>query len=421
MQIYNSSKKNKELFFSIVSLLFLAIFQYSIIFFINPKSINQYSFLNYLLFLFDFLLILFFLKKFLHLGFKLSNLFKNIINIFFVLIIILLTSIIFSFSINLNLFFPFLFFQKFLGAKIFLRILTLIFVSFNFILLYYWNRRYFFTLFRDIRPFRIFHFELMFTFGYLLYLRSVNSLGVLVAPEVISKFLLMSFSIFFASLFSLISNNFSDYQIDRISNRKRPLIQETIKKNDYFLIGVWSFFIAILCSLIVGLRSLIFILVFIGIYFIYSMKPLRLKKIFLFSKLLIALNSLILILAGFSLSVVDFNNFPSFLYYFILIGFTLVINFIDIKDEEGDRRAEIKTLPVLVGLENSKILIGLFFIFVYLSAYYLFKKIIIFFVLLFFSLLEFYFINKKEYNEKIVFVIYLISLIVIGLVFLYEF
>jgi len=276
-------------------------------------------------------------------------------------------------------------------------------------LLYFTNKKYFRILIKDIRPFRILHFELMFFLGIVLVPKTFDF--VLTADNLF-LFLFVPISIVFAGLFSIITNNLEDYEIDKISNTDRPLVKKEIDPLLYMKLG-WLFLVlAMVYSFAAGFLAFFIIILWIGNYFLYSMPPFRLKRIPFFSKLIIAFNSLILIILGF-VSVVgcSVSDIPKLSILVFLIVFTSTINFIDIKDYEGDKKAGIKTLPVLMGLKRSKILISIFFAIAYLFVCFLTKDLstlIIFFIL---GCLQVYLINRKDYNEKYIFIIYLSSIL----------
>ena len=163
------------------------------------------------------------------------------------------------------------------------------------------------------------------------------------------------------------------------------------------------------------------------------MPPLRLKRVPYFSKLAILFNSMALIFLGFTtFNAGDLNSLLHFIYtgrsnFLVLLGMSptssfkilaalllsvllLAMNFIDLKDYEGDKRGGIKTLPVLLGLPLSKFLIGGAFLFLYTIAGVLIGGPV-FFIAVVLGLLQFYFINRKKYQEKYVFVMYLPSLL----------
>jgi len=227
-------------------------------------------------------------------------------------------------------------------------------------------------------------------------------------------FIFIPIAIVSAWIFSVITNNIQDVETDKISNKERPLIKESMDPVFYNRIAWLFFFLALIYAGFINFTAFFVILLFIGNYFLYSMPPFRLKRVPFFSKIFISLNSLILLMLGFVLiSGISIENIPisNSLFFLILIMLTAVINFIDIKDYEGDKKEGIKTLPVLMGLKRSKILISIFFAIAYLFVCFLTKDLstlIIFFVL---GCLQVYLINRKNYNEKYIFIIYLSSVL----------
>ena len=286
------------------------------------------------------------------------------------------------------------------------------------LLLFLFNKKYFIIILKDIRFFRLIFYESMFFLGLLIGFKNLSF-----SFNYINIFYLffIPISIAFAWIFSVFINNIEDCEIDKISNKERPLIKSLIPLDDYKRFG-WLFFgLAFIYALAINFQTFFIILLFIGCYFLYSAPPLRLKRIPVFSKMLISINSLILVLLGFITAITITRlvlEFPISIMVFFLIPFALALNFIDIKDYEGDKKAGIKTLPVILGLKNSKILIGSFFIPAYLSIYFLIKEFyklkelpfIFIFYLLLFGLVQFYLINKKKYEEKHVFLVSFFSL-----------
>ena len=149
------------------------------------------------------------------------------------------------------------------------------------------------------------------------------------------------------------------------------------------------------------------------------MSPFRLKRVPIFSKLAISLNSFILMFMGY-LSIYSHSpertlfamkNFPDNFIYYVFFSF-LALNFIDIKDYKGDKTAGIKTIPTIFGEKKGKQIIGLFFIINYISLFFFFSlQFYLIPILISIALLQYYFINKKQYDERYIFMLYFISLI----------
>lgn len=278
-------------------------------------------------------------------------------------------------------------------------------------LFYLYNKRYFIEIIKDIRPFRLLHFELMFILGIVL-AKFLFSYTIQLTQDTLLYWFLIIVAILFAWLFSVITNNMVDYDIDKITNKTRPSVSKKIPIEHYKKIS-WIFLIfAIVYSSAVNFITLFLILLFIGNYFLYSMPPFRLKRIPFFSKLFISLNSLVLVILGYSF-VTEELNIPWIITAFFLIGFTAVINFIDIKDYRGDKEAGIKTIPTIFGLRKSKIIIGSFFLFLYPLTYFIIKKRYLIIPLIILGIIQFFLINRKNYSEKPVFIVYLASIIML--------
>jgi 4-hydroxybenzoate polyprenyltransferase len=102
---------------------------------------------------------------------------------------------------------------------------------------------------------------------------------------------------------------------------------------------------------------------------------------------------------------------PARLIVLFWVLFTAPVNFIDLKDYAGDKQAGIKTLPVIFGLAGSKKIIGVFFLIAYLSVYFMFRNVYLLAPLAGLGILQFFLINRKNYDERPVFIVYLFSIV----------
>lgn len=279
-------------------------------------------------------------------------------------------------------------------------------------LFYLLKKGLFLIILEDMRPIRVVYYNLLGFLGLVIAIRSINA-----APDVATAlaFIVLVITSIFSALVVIITNNIADYEIDKISNKNRPLIKSKagITLKLYKNVAWASFFLALIYSLFVSITAFIIALFGILNYLLYSMPPLRLKRIPIVSKLAISVNSLLALLLGYSLIDPNLLNFPGYIAAFSLAIFTLMANFIDLKDYEGDKKAGIKTLPVLIGLRKSKITLGFVFFLSYASVFFIIREIFVIILFLFLGALQFYLINKKEYSEKPVFLVLLVSLAVI--------
>lgn len=279
------------------------------------------------------------------------------------------------------------------------------------ILAFTYDKKTFFNLVKDLRYIRIFFFLLLFILGAVIGRLDIEEFSL--SQELFFNFILIPISFLYAFIFAIITNNLADYNIDKISNANRPHVNSELKitKQAYEKIAWLSLFLSIIYSAAVGEEVFFLMLLFSGNYFIYSFPPLRLKRITLFSKVFISLNSLIMIMMGYIMLTSSIIIFPFKIAIFIILGFTAAANFIDIKDYEGDKQEGIKTLPVVFGLKNAKLLIGTIFFLINIFACLIFGNIVNLSFLLIFGLVEFLLIIRKKYYEKLVFLVIILSLL----------
>ncbi|MDE2232218.1 MAG: UbiA family prenyltransferase, partial [Candidatus Omnitrophica bacterium] len=199
------------------------------------------------------------------------------------------------------------------------------------------------ALIKDIRLERLLYYVLLVFLGMLCCIKSYPYLTQ--GLDIFGGLFSLSASLVLAFLFSIITNNLADKKIDRISNPDRPTIAATIPEPVYRSIAWWCLAGAVLLAAKVSPRALIIISTFIGAYFIYSMPPLRLKRIPILSKGLIGFNSLLMFMQGY-VFINGTTTIPENIIIFFLVFTSLSANFIDLKDIQGDRAAGIRTLPV---------------------------------------------------------------------------
>ncbi|MDH5580748.1 MAG: UbiA family prenyltransferase [Bdellovibrionales bacterium] len=286
-------------------------------------------------------------------------------------------------------------------------------------LFYFFNKKYFFEIFKDLRFLRLFYYQLIFILGLVFAFDQMQVQQWRLSQTLFFDVFGVAASLFFSILFSILVNNFYDLEIDIVSNSQRPSVKGEIPKSTLRALSIFCLIFSIIYSSHVNFESFFYILIFTGIYYLYSAPPLRLKRIPFFSKFLVAINSFVLFALGY-FTVSRSVYIPLDLGLFIIMALSLCLHFIDIKDYEGDLKAGVKTLPTLVGLKKSKIYIGLFFVFSYCLAYFPLKKVFnypkeVIMGLLFLGCLQFYFINRKKYSETPIFMTFFSGLVIVYL------
>ncbi len=216
-----------------------------------------------------------------------------------------------------------------------------------------------------------------------LFLTSIGVIGYLLLNSVSSQLIFVVLSCFFAVAGAYAYNNMTDKEEDLV-NRKgfNPFV---LKKGSYLIIALF-FLVGFYFSTFLSFISVTFYLLGVLVSVIYSF--FKLKKYFLVKN----------IYSGFGVSLVFLLGASSIAYetveYYILISFFIFIASLisDLRDYEGDRLSNIRTLPVSLGYDNCKKLV-----FAFLS---LFSFTILFFsgfiILLPFTMVMIYFLIKNK-------------------------
>jgi 4-hydroxybenzoate polyprenyltransferase len=283
--------------------------------------------------------------------------------------------------------------------------------------LYIYNKKIIVSLLRNIRPFRTIHY-----------------LGLMIGGMLVGSWALkdyrpnpfqypfdyiavagLAFAVFFAFQYAVVSNDIADEEIDKLSNPERPLIRADICKEDYRSIGGIFLALSLYFAFSVNLWAFLLILLFIVCYQIYSVPPLRIKRLFPFSTFLVAFNGLVAMLAGFSLlsGSEKLYVFPPYLALAILISFFLNINMKDIKDVAGDRKAGIKTIPTVFGEKKGRIAIGVLSFTGFVFVPVILKIKALFPYTLAFGGLSALIIIKKKWQESLFFVNYYVYYVIV--------
>lgn len=251
---------------------------------------------------------------------------------------------------------------------------------------------------KDIRPLRMLFYVLILLYGIKYGLANGGTLG---APNYYIV-VMTCLAVVYAWIYSVMSNNLADTVIDSVSNQKRPTISGVIPI-DWYSTAMW---VMLAMSLIVALRAhwmaFIITILYIGNYHIYSNEPLRLKRYFIISKAPIAINIFLLFALGSMYTGVPIEQLPLNIIAFILVGSLLGLNIIDIKDEAGDRAAGIKTLPVVVGLQNAKYITAAITLIGYCASFVVLGLTPLYYFIVVIGMVQAIVISTKLYSDNLV-------------------
>ena len=293
------------------------------------------------------------------------------------------------------------------SAEIFRNYLFFTSLILFFLVLLFRNKKEMLALIKSIKPLRLLSFELMFILGMIL--AKPNFKNLLLDQDRIFYFIFYLIGIALSWLFMVIVDNLEDTEEDKGDEKKKlpgDISPENYKKIPYFLAGLGVIF-----GTILGFRAYFLALVAIAAGFLYSAPPLKLKNVVFFSKVLTAFVFLVILIVGYDFAGGNIRYFPKEVAIFLLIPFAACANFTDLKDYEAEKKLGIKTLPVILGMEKSKILIGFFFLVSYIILPFLLNLQKLQLWSIFFGVLSFAVLIRKKYEEKLVFFVFLLSLL----------
>ncbi|TSC70559.1 MAG: Uncharacterized protein CEO12_280 [Parcubacteria group bacterium Gr01-1014_46] len=201
-------------------------------------------------------------------------------------------------------------------------------------------------------------------------------------------------------------NDVNDVEIDKISNKERPLIKNDLSVSNMKETGKLWLWVALLGAWSAGFYPFFMALVYVACSYIYSSPPLRLRRLPLVPSFLIGVACLATILAGFFFVSTnkEIETFPTFLAVGIVIMVTLAINFKDIKDVEGDKASGIMTIPTLFPKKGVRIVALLFAISILLVPVFL-HFYLLYIISIPCAVIGYKLVTRQPYVEKYIFVL----------------
>lgn len=163
-----------------------------------------------------------------------------------------------------------------------------------------------------------------------------------------------------AWLASVIMNDFRDTAIDRVTNPNRPLVTGAIDPTTYRTIGILFFAGSLFLSAIISTQMMLLLAVYQFLAYLYSADPLRLKQYPIIATALAASASLLVLFSGFIVFSAEKNivAIPTSYTVLLFLAYLAVIPIKDFKDIAGDAADGVTTLPVLLGEDRAKRVIG---------------------------------------------------------------
>lgn len=236
--------------------------------------------------------------------------------------------------------------------------LYVISVIFGIVWLYRTRKDVVVAMLQNIRAERVAHFLVMVLLGGFIALSAGSKINWTILD--VTTVVVASFTVIFACMFAIVANDLVDEPIDAISNTERPLVTGALTRDMMRDAGLVCGLMTLVGALTLGSYATFWILVFSAAYYIYSVPPLRLKRVPILASLLIGFATLALMLFGFFLVSTNqaLGAFPAPIALLVVLFMTLVANIRDLKDIEGDTVAGVWTLPTLLGDRRARMVIG---------------------------------------------------------------
>ena len=205
-----------------------------------------------------------------------------------------------------------------------------------------------------------------------------------------------------AWLASVIANDLYDTRIDTLTNAGRPLIQNTIPQALYATFGILFFITSLILAGIISFSALLILLGYQAVAWLYSAPPLRLKRFPIVATAFAGFAGILIFIAGFLIvsEANDFSLLPLPLLFFLCIAYTLSLPIKDFKDIQGDAFDHVYTLPVLLGAEKAKLLIGSLVFILYIASPFILRAQSLFVPALVFGSLIFWILQQGTGKES---------------------
>ncbi|MFA5926084.1 MAG: UbiA family prenyltransferase [Parcubacteria group bacterium] len=219
----------------------------------------------------------------------------------------------------------------------------------------------------------------------------------------------------FAWIASIFPNDVVDFEIDKETNKKRPLVTGEISKEEYWQLFLVFFVMSLVLAASVGVKFFLIVLFYQVIGWVYSCPPFRLKRFPILATFISAQAFILLFMCGFILisDNQDISQFPMKIFWLLTVSFTISLPIKDIKDIEGDKKNGIWTIPVLLGETGSRFAIGLGIFISYALSVILLNAKILFLPAMILGAISFWVLQNKKISPRRV------HIWVFGFLFLY--
>jgi 4-hydroxybenzoate polyprenyltransferase len=272
------------------------------------------------------------------------------------------------------------------------------------------DKKKFMLVLRSLRPERALFYAGMGFFGMFLALHQQGISLFTAFPSlfdsigIIIMFLCLAIGFQGAAAF----NDHHDQTGDSITRSRNPLVRDL--DTTYYVWWTGMLWIcSLVCALLLNYVAFLIMITYLCIGILYSMPPIRLKRIPLVSTFILAVAAVVSMTLGYALiaGAGALNQIPRSILLPTLISITLGFTAKDIHDIEGDRASGVYTVPALVTPHTGKfrrlpiaVIIGFSYV-----CYALFMKELLWGALTFSAITIVYTMMVRTINEWVYFVL----------------
>jgi 4-hydroxybenzoate polyprenyltransferase len=216
-------------------------------------------------------------------------------------------------------------------------------------------------------------------------------------------FLLLIVSTIFAWLATVVVNDVFDEEIDRISNPHRPLISQTLSRESYKALGWTLGIVSVWFAAIAHPFSAIYLIVYHAFAFLYNAPPFRLKRFPILATFTGAIASVSVLFAGYAFvdKALSIEHLPWQIIALLVFAYTISLPAKDFKDIAGDSVNGIKTLPVILGERNARIVVASGVFLSFMASIVVFNVSQLFMMAFFFGATGFWIISRMPTTDTL--------------------
>jgi 4-hydroxybenzoate polyprenyltransferase len=205
---------------------------------------------------------------------------------------------------------------------------------------------------------RLFPYMTLFAFGFFYAAQTTGRLAAIFNTGDLYKFGYGLIALILLFIHAKITNDLHDLKGDAISNPDRAIVSNRLEKTFAYELQIVTAFASLIFSVVSERTFWIYALGILALSWIYSVPPLRLKRFYPISTIVLSLIGLSVFQAGCSLIISNDlrSSVPNpYLLFLIWISYLALAHLKDYKDSEGDQQAGVLTLFTLI--KSPKILV----------------------------------------------------------------